>query len=107
MKSKPHRRIAEIRIGKRHRRGKARHRYVSASVSGMQRAGSSTIALKANLAGTTALTVDENRRPRFRRWQAWDRASLSEPSRKEALSGRADAEGAPSADMAGIRRRAA
>ena len=107
MKSKTHRRIAEIRIGKRHRRGKARHRHVSASVSGMERAGSATIALKANLAGTTALTVDENRRPRFRRWQAWDRASLSEPSRKEALSGRADAEGAPSADMAGIRRRTA
>jgi hypothetical protein len=105
MKSKLHRRIAEIRIGKRHRRSKARHRHVSASVSGMERAGCSTIALKANLAGTTALTVDENRRPRFR--QAWDTASPSEPSRKEALSGRADAEGAPSADMAGIRRRTA
>jgi hypothetical protein len=90
MKSKTHRRIAEIRIGKRHRRY-------------MERAGSSTIALKANLAGATALTVDENRRPRFRRWQAWE---PNPPSRKEALSDSADAKGAPSPDMAGIRRRA-
>jgi hypothetical protein len=73
----------------------------------MERAGSSTIALKANLAGAAALTVDENRRPRFRRWQAWDRASPNPPSREEALSDRADAKGAPSPDMAGIRRRAA
>jgi hypothetical protein len=75
------------------------------TVASMRHVDSKTIA--ATLAGAAASTVDENLRPRFRRWQAWDSAPFNAPSREEALSHRADAEGAPLADVPGIRRRAA
>jgi hypothetical protein len=77
------------------------------TVVSMRHVDSKTIALTATLARAAAPTVDENSRPRFMRWQAWDGAPPSAPSREEALSHRADAEGAPSADVPGIQRRAA
>jgi hypothetical protein len=74
------------------------------TVVSMRRVDSKTIALTATLARAAAPTVDENPRPRFTTRRAWDKAP---PSHREALSDKADAESAPTADLAGIRRRAA
>jgi hypothetical protein len=77
------------------------------TVASMRHVDSKTIALTATLAGAAAPTVDENPRPRFRAWRAWDKAPPIAPSHREALSGKADAESAPAAGMVGIRRRTA
>jgi hypothetical protein len=39
----------------------------------LRHAGSATVALRATVGGAARLTVDEDPRPRFRRWRAWDR----------------------------------
>ena len=77
------------------------------TVASMRHVDSKTIALTATLARAAAPTVDENPRPRFRAWRAWDKAPPIAPSHREALSDKADAESAPAGDMAGTRRRSA
>jgi hypothetical protein len=79
----------------------------SETVVSMRNVDSKTIALTPTPARAAAPIVEGSPRPRFRRWQAWDKAPPIAPSHREVLSDKVDAESAPAADMVGIRRRAA